>query len=179
MGINGDLLNRFGRKDPYERAEPYPAEKPSDNHPFTDPVPRADNPRSAAGRTYADAGRSMPGVFTGATGSSADGRRAREDTFMPPSDPETSGVFTRRQGNRGGSGSFSPRMRRLPPLWGVDLVLILITALGVALIAANLQTVLLALARLVFALLRILFWLAVIAVIGMLIWGSHRRRRWR
>ncbi len=70
-------------------------------------------------------------------------------------------------------------LRRLPPLWGVDLVLILITLAGVILIATHLQAVLLALARLIINLLRILFWIAVLAGIGVFVVMRYGRRRRR
>ena len=102
----------------------------------------------------------MTGVFGGAGRSSV---------------PGSTRVRTPRGGGASRLGS------RLPPNWGVDLSLILITLAGIVLVAVNLQAVLLFLVRAVYWLIRTLFWIALIVglvVIAALVIRGRRRRRW-
>ena len=67
---------------------------------------------------------------------------------------------------------------RLPPLWGVDLTLILLTIVGVFLILKNIHVILFAVAKAVLSLVRVLFWIALILGAVLVIVLSFRRRRY-
>lgn len=154
------------------------------------PVSRPSEPDSAefsagsepgddGGRVSGNAGTSMPGVFTGKPVSGSASIKA-EAADAPEGAPGSfSGVFkgTPRSASSA-RASFSGRLRGLPPLWGVDLVLILISVVGILLILNNLPVILLALAKFVFSILRFLFWLALLAGVVLLAIRLLRRRRW-
>lgn len=105
------------------------------------------------------------------------------------------GTFGQSRGTRSavvdGSGGSSTGQRvsqsmrglieRLPSLWGIDLVLILISLVGIIAILTHLPAVLLALAKIICSAISLLFGAALLLVIGVvvLLWlRSPHRSRW-
>lgn len=92
----------------------------------------------------------MPGVFSGGSG------RPDPQDALPPPRPRTMAV----------PGFLRNFRRTLPPLWGVDLALILVSLVGIVLIVWNLQAILLAIASFVLSIITAAMGLVVFLALG-------------
>ena len=139
---------------------------------YEKPYDTEDKPETVSGKKPERGKKPIPGFFPSSGSKTASGDTSDEKKA------EVIGSFS-------GERSIRPHRERsfpeihlpdLPPLWGVDLVLILITILGIVLIIENFQMVLFILAKLSFSLLRFLFWIALFAGIVLFAVRALRRR---
>lgn len=166
----------------YTQPLPVPAPSSENTVPATVPRPTpVPSPRpnggSGAGSFGTPASRSEgAGTSTSQTSAGSTG------TFGTPTGGGASGV--RGSGKRairpGRSFSFGDLSSRLPELWGLDLALTLVTIAGIYMIVTNLQSILLAIANVIYILLNGAMEVGVFLALGAAaIWFVFgRRRRW-